>query len=159
MEAQGSHSSVMRRALNQESSQEGTQMPPRMGPRPMCPQRLRGVCVQIQGEPRGCCAKPLEGEAWGQLSAAFAKDKDNCNQLQVSGRESSGARSQGLLGHPHAPGRLAPEPGPNRGLTSEAHCACVLAGTEGLMAGCLPRAHKAPWPRLSPEPGALPGRQ
>ena len=108
MEAQGSPSSVMRRALNQESSQEGTQMPPRMGPRPACPQRLWGVCVQIQGEPRGCCAKPLEGEAWGQLSAVFAKDKDNCNQLQVSGRESSGARSQGLLGHPHALAGLLP---------------------------------------------------
>lgn len=89
-------------------------MPPRMGPRPTCPQGLRGVCVQIQAEPRGCWAKPLEGEAWGQLSATFAKDKDNCHQLQVSGRESSGDRSQGLPGHPHAPGRLVPEPGPNQ---------------------------------------------
>ena len=77
----------MGRALNQESSQEGTQMPPQMGPQPPCPQGLQAACVQIQGEPRGCSAKPPEGEAWGQLSAVFAEDKDSCKQLQVSGRE------------------------------------------------------------------------
>lgn len=60
-----------------------------MGPRPTCPQGLWGVCVQTQGEVRGCWAKPLEGEAWGQLSAVFAKDKDSCNQFQVSGRQFS----------------------------------------------------------------------